>query len=229
MSIYPEYALRLILAVICGGFIGYERKASNHPAGLRTHIIVCVAATLVLITSESIFERYVGATNMDPMRLGAQIISGIGFLGAGAIVKEGVTVKGLTTAACLWAVGCIGIALGVGFYFGAIIATAIAFAVLTWFRHLERFLTRGRNFYVLVIEVQSEGRDAIMEKIESIFAVFHAKVHRINSIEVCCTTYLTYDFLLYTSIPRNALVKSLSQVEGVVHVLTDTGTAVMVE
>lgn len=122
--------VRLLLAAILGGFIGNEREHSNRPAGLRTHALVCIGSALVMVTSEFIFMKYQGQTNLDPARLGAQVISGIGFLGAGTIIKEGFSVKGLTTAASLWAVSCIGIALGIGFYSGAIIATILIFSIL---------------------------------------------------------------------------------------------------
>lgn len=111
--------LRLFLAVILGGLIGMEREEKHRPAGFRTHILVCVGSAVVMLTSVFIFDTYKGLTNADPARLGAQVISGIGFLGAGTIIRQGNNVKGLTTAASLWAVACIGLALGIGFYEGA--------------------------------------------------------------------------------------------------------------
>nr|WP_242855671.1 MgtC/SapB family protein [Ruminiclostridium josui] len=112
------------------GIIGFEREHVHRPAGFRTHILVCVGSALVMITSEYIYYNFSSHVNTDPARLGAQVISGIGFLGAGTIIKEGISVKGLTTAASLWAVSCIGIAVGIGFYVGAFIATACIFLTL---------------------------------------------------------------------------------------------------
>ena len=105
---------RLLVATILCGIIGMEREHVNRPAGVRTHVLVGVSAALIMITSEYLFSYYKDFTNMDPARMGAQIISGIGFLGAGTIIKDGLNVRGLTTAASLWAVACIGIASGSG-------------------------------------------------------------------------------------------------------------------
>lgn len=127
---YIVVILRLLAACLLGGVIGFEREHVHRPAGLRTHILVCVGSALVMITSEFIYYHYSSHVNVDPARLGAQVISGIGFLGAGTIIKEGISVKGLTTAASLWAVSCVGIAVGIGFYSGAIIATIIIFLIL---------------------------------------------------------------------------------------------------
>jgi putative Mg2+ transporter-C (MgtC) family protein len=127
---YISMILRLIVASLLGGIIGFEREHVHRPAGFRTHILVCVGSALVMITSEYIYYQYSSHVNVDPARLGAQVISGIGFLGAGTIIKEGVNVKGLTTAASLWAVSCVGIAVGIGFYSGAFIATTLIFLTL---------------------------------------------------------------------------------------------------
>lgn len=135
-------ALRLVLACALGGIVGFEREYKHRPAGFRTHILVCVGSALVMITSEFIFRKYSGQVNMDPARLGAQVISGIGFLGAGTIIREGASIKGLTTAASLWAVACVGIAAGIGFYEGAIAATILIFTAL---RVLKRFEGRFKT------------------------------------------------------------------------------------
>ncbi len=127
---YISMIIRLALACLLGGIIGFEREHVHRPAGFRTHILVCVGSALVMITSEYIYYNFSSHVNTDPARLGAQVISGIGFLGAGTIIKEGISVKGLTTAASLWAVSCVGIAVGIGFYGGAFIATAFIFITL---------------------------------------------------------------------------------------------------
>ena len=107
-----DSAFKLVLAAVCGGFIGYERQHSHRPAGFRTHILVAVGAALVMITSSFLTDQYQEVMQIDPTRMSAQVISGIGFLGAGTILREGFSVKGLTTAASLWAVSCVGIAVG---------------------------------------------------------------------------------------------------------------------
>ncbi len=112
--------LRLLLAVILGGAIGFERGRAGRPAGLRTHILVCMGSALAVMTNQYIMEQY---NTGDPTRMAAQVISGIGFLGAGTIIVTGRhQVKGLTTAAGLWATACMGLAIGIGFYKAAIYA-----------------------------------------------------------------------------------------------------------
>lgn len=124
--------VRLLLSVILGGIIGFERGRAGRPAGLRTHILVCLGATLAIMVNQYVFETY-GVS--DPTRLGAQVISGIGFLGAGTIIVTGRhQVKGLTTAAGLWATACMGLAIGIGFYKAAI-CTCILIAFVTIVLH----------------------------------------------------------------------------------------------
>ncbi|MFO7635797.1 MAG: MgtC/SapB family protein [Clostridia bacterium] len=132
-----EVVIRIVCAMIFGGLIGYEREYRKMPAGFRTHILVCVGAALVMVTSEFMLTRFSGIVNLDPARLGAQVISGIGFLGAGTILRDRFRVTGLTTAASLWAVACIGLAVGIGYYFMATIATLLIFGTLTFLRSFE--------------------------------------------------------------------------------------------
>ena len=111
----PDITLKLFLCIICGGLIGLERGAKGQAAGFRTHILVCMGACIAMLTGQYIYEYF--ETNSDPARLGAQVISGIGFLGAGTIMsRETTRVRGLTTAAGLWAAACIGLAVGIGFF-----------------------------------------------------------------------------------------------------------------
>src|SRR5690606_893530 len=113
--------------MLLGGLIGIEREIGNRPAGFRTHTLVCIGSSLVMLTSEFLIGAYADISIPDPARLGAQVISGIGFLGAGTIIKDGSRVRGLTTAASLWVVACIGIAIGAGFYWGAIVAAVFSY------------------------------------------------------------------------------------------------------
>ena len=117
--------LRLVLAVIFGGIIGLQRESRGQFAGFRTHILVCVGAALAMLTNQYICEFFTGTH--DPARLGAQVITGVGFLGVGTIlITGGHKIKGLTTAAGLWASACLGLAVGIGFYFGALVAAVMA-------------------------------------------------------------------------------------------------------
>ncbi|MDD4583442.1 MAG: MgtC/SapB family protein, partial [Eubacteriales bacterium] len=153
INIY-SIALRLFLALLFGGIIGLERGANKHQAGLRTHILVCIGATLAMLTNHYIFESI--TENTDPARLGAQVISGIGFLGAGLIlVTSRNKVKGLTTAAGLWASACIGLALGIGFYSGAIVAGVLVFIVLALLPRVEVYFYNRSRLMSLYIELDS--------------------------------------------------------------------------
>ncbi len=151
-----EVLLRLGIAAILAGLVGLERETSNRPAGLRTHILVSVASSLVIIGNLYAFDLFKNQTSMDPMRLGAQVISGIGFLGAGTIIKEGPTIRGLTTAASLWSVACIGLVCGIGFYMGAIFATGFVLLSLIVLNKLEIMINK-KNAY-LNLSVKSIDR-----------------------------------------------------------------------
>lgn len=133
-----EVIKRLFMAAILSGLIGLERETHGRAAGLRTHILVCVGSALITLTSLHIFEIYKGIAAVDPSRIAAQIISGIGFLGAGTIIRSRASVRGLTTAASLWTVAGIGLAVGVGFYQGAYVTTLLALVTLFLLNKVEK-------------------------------------------------------------------------------------------
>ncbi len=159
-----ETVLKLLMAVVLSGIIGFERENLNRPAGLRTHVLVCVGAAVVQITSVQYYAGNAGA-DADVFRLGAQVISGIGFLGAGTIIKEGNSIKGLTTAASLWTVACIGLAVGAGLYQEAAFAAAAVFCVLKGLRMMERLLLRSKKSIVINLEIYHHS-DKIMELLQ---------------------------------------------------------------
>ena len=144
--------IKLGVTTILSGFIGFEREHSHRPAGFRTHILVAVGSSLVMLTSIYVFDAQ--GMSGDVTRMSAQVLSGIGFLGAGTILREGFSVKGLTTAASLWAVACIGIAVGAGFYAGALVATLVIYLTLN---SLKRFIVRGSAGKLLFIEIHDVG------------------------------------------------------------------------
>ncbi|WP_394926952.1 MgtC/SapB family protein [uncultured Robinsoniella sp.] len=148
-----ETLLKLFLAILLSGIIGYEREHKNRPAGLRTHVLVCVGAAIVQVTSLEFYGQVMGNYSSDPFRLGAQVISGIGFLGAGTIIKEGNSIKGLTTAASLWAVACIGITVGTGLYKEAVFSTLAVFGSLKFLRMLERWQLKHKRAVALELEI----------------------------------------------------------------------------
>ena len=132
---------KLGLASLLSGIIGYGREHSHRPAGFRTHILVAIGSALVMLTSVYVADKYEGIMNVDITRMSGQVVSGIGFLGAGTILREGFSVKGLTTAASLWAVSCIGIAVGAGVLVGAVVAPLGIYLTLKW---LRRVIVRGK-------------------------------------------------------------------------------------
>ena len=148
---YSELAVvwRLVLAAILGGLIGIEREVHGRPAGFRTHLLVTLGSCLMMIVSELYYFKYGGmdsnsVVRLDPGRVAAQIVTGIGFLGAGAIIKEGLAVRGLTTAACLWVSAGIGMAVGIGFYLPALIVTGIALFSLLFLKRMEKLFKKER-------------------------------------------------------------------------------------
>lgn len=142
---------QLGIAALLGGIIGLEREGLKRPAGFRTHILVCVGATVAVHTNIQLIQTYATSTNIDPARLGAQVISGLGFLGAGTIIKEGSTVKGLTTAASLWVVGIIGLAVGSGQYLSATLSTLMLYLILGAFQRIEKKIRFKKGNMTLMI------------------------------------------------------------------------------
>lgn len=132
-----QIILRLVLSVVLAGFIGIERQVHRRTAGLRTHILLCLGSCLIMLTSLYLFDIYKSQVPLDPARIAAGVITGIGFLGAGAIIREQEEIRGLTTAASLWVAAGIGLAVGCGFYMAAITTTALTLVALVIFRKLE--------------------------------------------------------------------------------------------
>jgi putative Mg2+ transporter-C (MgtC) family protein len=132
-----QIALRLVLSVFLSGLIGIERQLHRRTAGLRTHILVCLGSCLIMLTSLYVFDIYKDKVPLDPARIAAGVITGIGFLGAGTIIREREGVRGLTTAASLWVVAGIGLAIGCGFYSASMITTVLALVVLFFLRRIE--------------------------------------------------------------------------------------------
>ena len=150
---YLAVALRIFVAVIIGGILGLERGMKNRPAGLRTYMLVCVGACVVMLTNQYIYQVFGSG---DPVRMGAQVVIGIGFLGAGTIiVTRRNQIKGLTTAAGLWSAAGVGLALGVGFYEAAIAGTAAVFAVITLLQKMDNKLHRRSRQLEAYIELSS--------------------------------------------------------------------------
>ena len=150
---YLAVALRIFAAVIIGGILGMERGMKNRPAGLRTYMLVCVGACVIMLTNQYVYQVFGGG---DPVRMGAQVVSGIGFLGAGTIiVTRRNQIKGLTTAAGLWAAAGVGLALGVGFYEATIVGTFAVFFVMTLLQKMDNRLHRRSRQLEAYIELDT--------------------------------------------------------------------------
>jgi len=151
LNIY-SICVRLFLAILLGGIIGLERGATRHAAGFRTHILVCMGAALAMLTNQFIYDTF--STLVDPARMGAQVITGVGFLGVGTILVTGSKkIKGLTTAAGLWASACLGLAAGIGFYDGAILGGIAVFVSLALLPKLENFFYLRSGVISIYVEV----------------------------------------------------------------------------
>ncbi|WP_419871770.1 MgtC/SapB family protein [Candidatus Pristimantibacillus sp. PTI5] len=152
--------LRLLLALLLGGLVGFEREQSKHAAGLRTNILVCLGSCLLMLLSMYGFSAFVDEPNVrvDPARLAAAVITGIGFLGAGTILFTGKSITGLTTAASLWVVSAIGLAVGAGFYFASATATVMVLVTLWAFNKLEKRYIRAKKEQLIKIKAKDLSR-----------------------------------------------------------------------
>lgn len=172
---FVSICLRLLCAMLVGLIIGTEREYTHRPAGMRTHILVALGACVVSLTGEILYSSYAAlGSSPDPARLSAQVITGVGFLGAGTIMREGTSVRGLTTAASLWAVACLGIACGFGYYAVALAGMVLIFLTLTVFELFQRRLMRhhvARQRYVLDVADVTRGLALIHEHAQTQQAV----------------------------------------------------------
>jgi putative Mg2+ transporter-C (MgtC) family protein len=164
-----EIIFKLALGTVLGGIIGFERQTHGRPAGFRTQLLVCVACVLLMIISESYYVQ-AGTTSeairLDPTRIAAGAMTGIGFLGAGVILKAGASVQGLTTAACIWIVAAIGIAVGAGQYIAAVTGFVITFVSLWFLRILEARMPRTIYKYVTLTTDETGDEKAILAMFE---------------------------------------------------------------
>lgn len=157
--------LRLLEAAVLGGLIGLERERNNQPAGLRTHIILCLGAALIMELSILVAKE---STYYDPGRIAAQIVTGIGFLGAGAILRMGASVRGLTTAASIWTTAGIGMAVGAGYHLEAVSTVVIMLVSLTFLKRLSRRLSGRRRFKLLEIMANETDEEQFFQDLEGI-------------------------------------------------------------
>lgn len=213
-----EIILRLMLAVFIGGAVGYEREYKNRPAGFRTHILVCVGAAVIAIAETSLKN----STNIDIGRLTAQVISGIGFLGAGTIIRDNGSVKGLTTAASLWVVACIGLCTGFGLYYLSISATIIVFGVLVSLKRFEnKFFDKIK---IVNLIVTYKDKNVALQNLTAYFSTNSIKIKNIEfHVEEENTEEQSAQFTIL--IPRflenDIIIREISLIKGVIKVIKD--------
>lgn len=210
LNTLPEYYVRtifsLFLSVCLGGIIGLERGRQNRPAGARTHMIVCVGSCLMMLLGIQLQKIY---PDIDVTRIGAQVVSGIGFLGAGAILKEGFSVRGLTTASTLWVVACVGLAAGGGYYFGAILATILIYVALQWMGNYSVVSTK-KQIGVFVSRI-----DDVLPSLLTILTNYNIKVSNVSIFD-CDNDMkeLKFDVIMSKKIEQENLVKDLVNIKG---------------
>ncbi len=208
-----ETFFKLILIVILAGIVGYERESWKKPAGFRTYVLVGISSVLVMICGSKLNET-LGA---DPTRIPAQLLSGIGFLGAGTILRDGFNVKGLTTAAGLLAVTCIGLIVGAGFYLSGIIATFVVYCVLSY-SHI--FSNTLEHYYFLDLEIITNKPKAILEGVKEILNAEKLEIIKIKILEnEEDKEYIKLEAKYKEKIDINKVVSEIMKIESVKEVV----------
>lgn len=210
-----EMILRLILAAILSGLVGYEREVHGRAAGLRTHILVCIGSTLIMFTSMHMFEIYIGRATVDPTRIAAQVVSGIGFLGAGTILRFKASVRGLTTAASLWSVAGIGLAVGSGLYIPAVVTTILILATLFFLTRIERLILRKDWYKIMEIETKSGAFQ--LENIRSILSEYEIEIKDFEVQKAASPDdmILKMSLKLLTNEYENEIISKMRQLDGI--------------
>ncbi len=222
-----QVVVRLLVAAFCGGIIGIDRGKKHRPAGFRTHMLVCMGAALTILLSTYLCAMMTGGLwnleagtdimTTDVSRFGAQVINGIGFIGAGTIIITGrQQVKGLTTAAGLWASACMGLAIGAGFYTAALIACVLIITTIVVFSKLETFvLSHSRNINLYVEFEHTDDLSQIIEKIkEQDVRIFDVEITKARNSETAYPSAI-FSLQLPKKKPHTVLMTSIVQVETV--------------
>jgi putative Mg2+ transporter-C (MgtC) family protein len=218
-SVELDVAVKLLLAALAGGLVGLEREKHGRPAGLRTNLLVAVGSCVMVIVSEAFYTKYGGfdaqsMLRIDPSRVAAQIVTGVGFLGAGVILKEGPSVRGLTTAASLWTVAGLGMAFGMGFYSLGAIATVLVLISLTFLKKLDPIIRKDR---FLTLTVTAANREGLLDELQKIFAERKLVVTDISSNLDLVSDELFYQLVITQQQKRvgHELTATIRQLEGI--------------
>jgi len=196
-------AIKLLVAVVCGGAIGFERELSHKPAGLRTNVLVCVGATLFMIVSRHIGG---GAPYTDPARLVAQVVTAIGFIGAGVILQSRGSISGLTTAATILLVGAVGVTIGEGMFTVAVMTTVLVMVVLVLLRKVERAVVRRRRLFQYVFKTADAS-----QSLSRLFDLLDREGLRLNDFSVRDAANGDHElrFAVITSVQENSRLMEL--------------------
>ena len=211
-----DIIIRLLIAAVLGGMVGLEREYHDQPAGLRTHIILVLGATIAMCISINLsMQFHTVATNGDPERLAAQVISGIGFLGAGAIFRFGANVKGLTTAASLWTTAIIGLAVGAGYYLIGIASTVCVLFALIALDFIEKKFLPNRT--ARIISIKGTDRPGFVEEIKTALSKFGITIKSVNLAKDLKNNAIQIEGVTKLSLRQDldALVGTISGIAGV--------------
>lgn len=209
--------IKLFLAFILSSVIGIERELIHKPAGIKTHSLICISATLTMAIGIYMHEVY---NTLDPSRLPAQILAGIGFVGAGTIIRDGFSVKGITTAASLLAITCIGLAIGAGFYEGAIFTTIFIFLILSFAAPVQDLFHKKRKH--VLFNIESYSSEGLIGKVEEIFNNNDAEVLNIQKIDNKNSNTYTYKIISKCNNTKlkESILNELCKIDGVHEVYT---------
>ena len=223
MNIY-EVALRVVLAIIIGGVVGFNREYENRPAGFRTHVLVCLGATVAALIQVQLGYYVIdeiarnpnlsGVLSVDTGRVICQVISGVGFLGAGTIIRTKVSVKGLTTAASIWAVACVGIAVGMGFYTISILSGIGIVIVLVLLKRFEyRFINK---LDTIKFKIEYTDKIKVIKEINKTLEADEITIKNIEFINGDDRRECIYTLLLPQTIKQNELISMIVMNDGVI-------------
>lgn len=214
-----DILVKLLLAALAGGLVGLEREKHGRPAGLRTNLLVSIGSCVMMIISEAFYIKYgifdaETTLRIDPSRVAAQIVTGVGFLGAGVILKEGASVHGLTTAASLWAVAGLGMAFGMGFFSLGIIATVLVLISLIFLKKLDPILKKDR---FLTLTVTAVNREGLLEELQELFAARKLELSDISSHVDLVENELFYELGIIQQEQQigHELTNAIKQLEGI--------------
>jgi len=211
-----EIVIRLGIAALLGMLVGFERERQNQPAGLRTHTILAIGSCLAMTISINMAFQFMPLINTsDPARLAAQVVSGIGFLGAGAILRYGTNVKGLTTATSLWTIAMVGLAVGAGHYFAGLATTAMLLVILVLLNVIEKKMIKV--YETITLSVTAENNPTLVEDLLALFKQMKKKVLSVSVDSDISGNDQTVNLIMKTleNDPMDDIREGLKSVKGV--------------